>query len=130
MEIIDLKKFGDDRGTLIPIEKGSNSPFEVKRVFYVYGTKPSKPRGAHANKNSEFLLIALNGSCKVKADNGKEQKIFELNSSDKALYLEKMTWKEMFDFSKDCVLLVLSSEHYDANEYIKDYDEFIKVSNS
>ena len=94
-KLIDMKVFGDERGHLISLEKGVNSPFDIKRAFYIYDTKPGIARGAHANRNSEFLLIAINGSCKVKIDNGKEQEIVSLDNPSKALYLDKMLWKEM-----------------------------------
>ncbi|EAJ0863674.1 WxcM-like domain-containing protein, partial [Campylobacter coli] len=84
-------------------------------------------RGEHANLNSEFFFIVLKGECKIKIDNGKEQKNFILNNPKQGLYIDKMLWKQMYDFSKDCILLVLSNTLYDANEYIRDYNEFLKA---
>ncbi|MBE7708956.1 MAG: WxcM-like domain-containing protein, partial [Cyanobacteria bacterium SIG32] len=98
-KLIDMQVFGDERGHLISLEKNVNSPFDIKRTFYIYDTKPGIARGAHANRNSEFLLIAINGSCKVKIDNGSQTEIVTLDSPEKALYLDKMLWKEMYDFS-------------------------------
>src|SRR5574344_378828 len=121
----DLKDLGDERGSLIPLEMGNNSPFEVRRVFYIYDTKPSTPRGAHANKNSEFLMMAVNGSCKVLIDDGFEKVEVTLDNPKKALYLNRMVWKEMFDFTEDAVLLVLSNEKYDETEYIRNYQDFL-----
>ena len=121
-----MKVFGDDRGHLISFEKGVNCPFDVKRTFCIYDTKPNIARGSHANRNSEFLMIAINGSCKIKIDNGKKQEIFELNSQNQGLYLNKMIWKEMYDFSNNAILLVLTNTHYDEKEYIRNYDEFLK----
>lgn len=123
-KIFTLKNFGDERGSLIPIEKGNNCPFDVKRAFYIYGTTEGTIRGVHANKFSEFLMIVISGSCKVLIDDGKERKIVELNHPNQALYLDKMVWKEMYDFSYNSVLLVLSNETYNENEYIRDYDVF------
>ena len=125
-KLIDMKAFGDERGHLISIQKENNCPFDVKRAFYIYDTKPGIARGAHANRNSEFLLIAINGSCKVKIDNGKKQETVSLDSPQKALYLDKMLWKEMYDFSYNAILLVLTNTYYDEKEYIRDYDEFLK----
>jgi len=125
-KLIDMKVFGDERGHLISFEKNINCPFDIKRTFYIFDTKPSIARGAHANINSEFLLIPINGSCKVKIDNGKTQKILDLNSRKQGLYLDKMIWKEMYDFSYNAILLVLTNTYYDEKEYIRDYDEFLK----
>ncbi len=124
-KLIDMKVFGDDRGHLVSFEKKVNCPFDVKRAFYIFDTKPGVARGAHANRNSEFLLISINGSCKVKIDNGKKQEVVELNNPQRALYLDKMLWKEMYDFSYNAILLVLASTYYDEKEYIRDYDEFL-----
>ncbi len=123
-ELIDLHSLGDDRGQLIVFEKGVNCPFDVKRVFYIFDTKYDMSRGCHANKNSEFLLVVINGSCRVKIDNGKEQSDVLLNRPDKGLYLNKMVWKEMYEFSYNAVLMVLSNMPYHEEEYIRDYDKF------
>lgn len=128
-KLIDMKVFGDERGHLISFEKGMNCPFDVKRSFYIFDTKPGVARGAHANRNSEFLLIAINGSCNVKIDNGKRQKVVTLNSPHQALYLDKMLWKEMCDFSYNAILLVLASTYYDESEYIRNYEEFLREVN-
>ena len=124
--IIDLRSFGDERGSLIAFEKGSNVPFDVKRAFYIYDTRGDVARGCHANRNSEFLLVVINGSCRVKIDDGKIQDDILLNKPHQALYLNKMVWKEMYEFSHNAVLLVLSSELYDEAEYIRDYENFLK----
>lgn len=123
-EILDLRVHGDERGKLVAIEGGVNCPFEVKRAFYIFGAQGEARRGKHANKNSEFLFIALKGSCRVEFSDGTETQQVLLNNPTQALWLGKMTWKEMFDFEDGTVLLVLSSEKYDANEYIRDYNEF------
>jgi len=128
-KLFDLNNYGDELGALIPIEVGNNSPFEVKRIFYIYDTKPHVKRGCHANKNSKFIMIMISGSCKVKIDDGKTTEEITLNSPKQALYLDKMLWKEMYDFSYNAILLVLSNEHYDENEYIRNYDDFLKIVN-
>jgi len=128
-KIIDTKVFGDERGKLVSFEEGINCPFDVKRAFYVFDTKGDIARGCHANRDSEFLLIAINGSCKVKIDDCKTQEIVELSNPHTALYLGKMMWKEMYDFSYNGTLLVLASTKYNENEYVRDYEEFLKEVN-
>ncbi|MCH4191068.1 MAG: FdtA/QdtA family cupin domain-containing protein [Butyrivibrio sp.] len=129
-EILEFKEYGDERGNLVVAEgSGMDIPFDVKRVFYMYGSDPDIVRGQHANRNTEFVLINVSGSSKVLVDNGREKKIVELNKPRMGLYLGKMVWKEMYDFSKDSILLVLASEHYQEQEYIRDYDAFLKEVN-
>ena len=124
--IIEFGEYGDERGNLVVAECGGiDVPFDVKRVFYIYGSDPTVVRGRHANRRSEFVLINVAGSTRVKIDNGKEISIVELNRPRMGLYLPPMLWKDMYDFSPDSVLLVLASEHYDGNEYIRDHDEYI-----
>lgn len=126
--IIEFGEFGDERGNLVVAECGGvDVPFNVKRVFYIYGSDTTVVRGQHANLRTEFVLINVAGSSKVKIDNGFESSIVELNRPRMGLYLPTMLWKDMYDFSEDSVLLVLCSEHYDGNEYIRDYDEYLKL---
>ncbi|MCX2717885.1 FdtA/QdtA family cupin domain-containing protein [Helicobacter sp. MIT 21-1697] len=120
-ELIDFVDFSDEKGSLVACEYQKNCPFEIKRVFYIFDVNPNAVRGRHANKDSEFLFVALNGSCKVKIDDGKSQEILTLNNPKQGLYVGKMLWKEMFDFSKGCVLLVISNAPYNKDEYINDY---------
>lgn len=127
-KLIDLHVNGDERGKLVAIEKGPNCPFEIKRAFYIFGARGETRRGCHANRNSEFLFVALKGSCRVEFSDGNVKETILLNSPAQALWLGKMTWKEMYDFSEDAVLLVLASEKYDAEEYIRDYQEFLKAT--
>ena len=125
-KLIDLGVKGDENGHLVACEYTHNCPFNVKRVFWIFDAKPGTVRGSHANRNSEFMLVAVNGSCKVKVDDGEKQEIVSLNNPYTGLYLNKMTWKEMYDFSYNAVLMVLANTLYDKDEYIKDYDEFLK----
>ena len=119
---------GDERGKLVVAEgSGIDIPFEIKRVFYIYGSDDSVVRGQHANRESEFVLINVAGSSKVMITDGENKDIVELNRPMEGLYLPKMVWKEMYDFSPDSVLLVLASTHYDGGEYIRDYDEYLKI---
>lgn len=125
--IINFNEFGDERGNLVVAEgSGMDVPFDIKRVFYMYGSDPDIVRGQHANRKTEFVLINVSGTSKVKVDNGVETEIIELNKPRMGLYIDTMVWKDMYDFSADSVLLVLASEHYDGAEYIRDYDAFLK----
>lgn len=125
---INFDLHGDMRGKLIALEANNQIPFEIKRIFYIYDTADNCIRGCHANRKSEFVIISVSGSVSVKIHDGKETSIFTLDKPDKGLYTPKMSWKEMYNFSSDCVLLVLSNYSYDANEYIRNFDEFIKES--
>ena len=125
-KIIEFVDLGDERGNLVVIEgEGMDIPFDIKRVFYIYGSDSDVVRGQHANRETEFLLVNVGGISKVKIDNGQESKVIELNKPRMGLYLSAMLWKDMYDSSEDSVLLVLASRHYDANEYIRDYGEYL-----
>lgn len=120
------KVLGDERGQLIAIESEIHVPFEIKRVFYIYGTKPSVPRGEHAHHKTKQYLIAVNGSCKVTLDSGLESITHELNKPSIGLFQDAKVWGKMHDFSKDCVLLVLADQRYDESDYIRNYEEFLR----
>ncbi len=125
VKMIDFPQLGDERGDLIVVEGGQNIPFEIKRAFYICGTKQGVVRGQHANKKTEFVMINVAGSSKVRVMDGSgNEAIFCLNKPNTGLYLPNMVWKEMYDFSDDSVLLVLASEHYDAEEYVRDYNAY------
>ena len=126
-EIINFNEYGDERGNLVVAEgDGMDVPFAIKRVFYMYGSDDEVIRGQHANRKTEFVLINVSGTSKVKVDNGYETEIIELNKPRMGLYLKTMVWKDMYDFSPDSVLLVLASTHYDGGEYIRDYDTYLQ----
>ena len=124
--VLEFKNLGDERGNLVAIEGGITIPFDICRVFYIYGTDPNAVRGQHANKNSEFVLINVAGSSKVRIKDGVEEAVIELNKPLMGVYIPKMIWKDMYDFSKDSVLLVLTNTHYDEGEYIRDYYEYLE----
>lgn len=125
VKMLEFSENGDERGRLVIIEGGQDIPFEVKRVFYIYGSDKDVMRGQHANRRTEFVLINVAGTSKVKVKDGRgNEVIFCLNRPHTGVYLPAMVWKDMYDFSEDSVLLVLASEHYDAEEYIRDYDAF------
>lgn len=125
IKVMELSDLGDERGNLVVVEGGGfDIPFDIKRVFYIYGSDTEVIRGRHANKKTEFVMINVSGKSKVKIDNGFEQEVIELNRPRMGLYLPAMVWKDMYDFSEDSVLLVLASEHYDAQEYIRNYEDY------
>lgn len=127
IKIIDFEERGDERGNLVVIEgENQDIPFDIKRVFYIYGSDATVVRGQHANRRTKFVLINVAGQSKVKVDNGFETQIISLDKPRMGLFLDTMVWKDMYDFSPDSTLLVLCSEHYDANEYIRDYDAYIR----
>ena len=121
---------GDNRGHLVVVEGLKDIPFEIKRIFYIYGSNRDVVRGSHANRYSEFVFINVSGQSKIKIDNGKNVEIVELSEAHTGLYLDKMVWKEMYDFSPDSVLLVLTNTEYDNQEYIRDYNEYLKEVNT
>ena len=130
-KIVEFKDLGDERGNLVVIEgEGRDIPFDIKRVFYIYGSDSEVVRGQHANRETEFLMVNVGGTSKVRIDNGRESEIVELNRPGMGLYLPPMLWKDMYDFSPDSILLVLASRHYDAGEYIRDYGAYIEEMNS
>ena len=117
---------GDERGQLVALEEFKDIPFEIKRVYYMYDTAKNVTRGYHAHKNLKQILICIHGSCKIRLDNGKEKKVVPLEKPYEGLYVDNNMWREMYDFSDDAVLMVLASELYNENDYIRDYDEFLK----
>lgn len=124
--VLQFTDLGDERGKLVVIEGGSTIPFDIQRVFYIYGSDDTVIRGCHANRESEFVLINVAGESKVLIKDDQEEIIVELNKPMTGVYLPKMIWKEMYDFSPDSVLLVLASTHYDSKEYIRDFEEYIR----
>ncbi len=120
---------GDYRGSLIAIENNRDVPFDIKRVFYIYDTKPGVIRGTHAHFMTQQLLVCVNGSCKITLDDGKEKRDYLLDEPNKALLQKPMIWGKMYDFSDDCVLLVLADQLYDEKDYIREYDKFLKHIN-
>jgi dTDP-4-dehydrorhamnose 3,5-epimerase-like enzyme len=111
-QIINFNIKGDERGSLVAIEQLKDIPFEIKRVFYIFNSDEHITRGQHSNIHSEQVLICVSGNCKIRLDNGKEKEIVELKDKNQGLFIGQMIWREMFDFSEDCVLLVLASEYY------------------
>ena len=122
-----FQQHGDDRGMLVALEEYKDIPFEIKRVYYMYDTKKDVHRGFHAHKSLEQILICIHGSCKVLLDNGTEKKIVSLEKPYEGLNIANNMWREMYDFSEDAVLMVLASEYYKEEDYIRDYNEFLRM---
>ena len=125
-KLIDMRVFGDSRGKLISLEGNKNIPFDIKRVYYIFDTLPDQDRGKHAHKNLEQVIVAMDGACEFLLDDGKTRETVLLNRPDKGLYIGPGMWREMRNFSYGCKLMVLASTPYDEEEYIRDYDEFLK----
>ena len=126
IKIIDFTVMGDDRGSLIALEENHNVPFDVKRVYYIFDTQKDVRRGYHAHKDLKQLAICLRGSCKFLLDDGVKKQNITLDSPQYGLLIEGLVWREMYDFSEDCVLVVLADNYYDEADYIRDYDTFLK----
>lgn len=125
VKMLRFGDLGDERGSLIVVEGQQDVPFAIQRVFYMYGSDDTVVRGQHANRNSQFVLINVAGKSKVRVADGLGQEhIYHLDQPNTGIYIPSMVWKDMYDFSPDSVLLVLSSQHYDSGEYIRDYDAF------
>ncbi|HFI6751076.1 MULTISPECIES: sugar 3,4-ketoisomerase [Providencia] len=122
---IEFKKLGDDRGSLVSLEQNKNIPFEIKRIYYIFGTKDGVSRGFHAHKNLQQVAICVKGSCRFLLDDGKTKEEIILDKPDTGLHINSFIWREMHDFSEDCVLMVLASELYDEDDYIRDYQDFL-----
>ena len=127
--IVTTKEFnvlGDYRGQLVALEENRNIPFDLKRVFYIFGTQEGVSRGNHSHYKTKQFLVAVNGSCKVTLDDGYNKETFNLNQPNLGLFQDALIWGTMHDFSSDCVLMVLANEYYDASDYITDYDKFLE----
>ena len=130
MNLLQFKTLGDRRGSLVALEENREVPFDIKRVFYIYGTQTDVPRGQHSHYKTKQMLVAVNGSCKVTLDDGVSKDTYSLDNPSLGLFQDALIWGEMHDFSDDCVLMVLASEYYDESDYIRDYDDFVKECKS
>ncbi|MFM2200457.1 MAG: hypothetical protein RL769_512 [Pseudomonadota bacterium] len=121
-------KGNESLGFLTPIESQKNIPFAIKRIYYIHSIPNQMRRGFHAHHQLNQCLIAINGSCKVLMDYGLGNKhIFNLNNRSQGLLINKMVWHEMYDFSDNCILLALADDYFTESDYIRDYEEFVKL---
>lgn len=125
INIIDFPALGDERGSLVALEAQKTVPFDIKRVYYIFETVKGVSRGYHAHKELRQVAICVTGKCRMVLDDGLTREEIWLDSPTKGLLISNMIWREMHDFSPDCVLLVLASEHYDEADYIRNYEEFL-----
>lgn len=130
IKMIQFQLHGDERGALVSLEEKKNIPFEVKRVYFMYGTKEGIRRGMHAHKTLKQVLFCPIGACTILLDDGKERTSVRLDKPTEGLVIEADIWREMYDFTPDAVLTVLASDYYDENDYIRDYDEFLRYINT
>lgn len=124
IKLINFKSLGDDRGGLVALEENKEIPFDIKRVYYIFATQTGVARGFHAHKKLKQVAICISGSCRFVMDNGLDKQEIVMDSPTQGIVIDKMQWHEMHDFSDDCVLLVVASDHYDEDDYIRDYKNF------
>lgn len=127
-KILKFKTLGDERGSLISLETQKIIPFEIKRVYYIFGTKPNVSRGFHAHISLQQVAVCVSGKCRFLLDNGKKREDVWLDSPTKGLLISEFVWREMHDFSDDCVLIVMASDHYNESDYIRSYKDFKRIA--
>jgi dTDP-4-dehydrorhamnose 3,5-epimerase-like enzyme len=125
---VNFKLLGDVRGSLIALESERNIPFEIKRVYYIFQTKEGVKRGFHAHKELRQLMVCISGTCKLLLDDGNHKEEIYLEPSSKGILIEPMIWHEMYEFSSDCVLMVLANDYYEESDYIRNYESFCLLS--
>ena len=129
IKIINFPSIADDRGSLVAMETIDKVPFEIKRVYFIFDTLKDVSRGFHAHKQLKQIAICVSGKCRMVIDDGKNREEVWLDSPSKGIFIDTNLWREMHDFSEDCVLLVLASEHYNESDYIRSYDDFKRAVN-
>lgn len=127
VKIIELPKFTDPRGNLSFVEQLNHIPFEIKRTYWIYDVPGGENRGGHAFRQNQEFIVALSGAFDVIVDDGKEKKVFNMNRSYYGLYIPAGLWREMSNFSTNSLALEFGSIHYDRNDYVEDYDQFLKM---
>lgn len=125
--VFDLETNPDNRGYLVALECMGNVPFDIKRVFYIYGNRYDLPRAGHANQNNEEILVCLSGSCRVFLDDGMHRQHIILKRPDQALYIDRNVWVEIDRFSESCILMALASERYNPADQISNYQKFKEI---
>lgn len=127
VKLIELPRFNDPRGNLSFVEQKNHIPFEIKRTYWIYDVPGGEARGGHAFKQNQEFIVALSGAFDVTVDDGNQKKTFTLNRSYYGLYVPAGLWREMENFSTNSLAMELGSRHYDVCDYIRDYDEFLKL---
>lgn len=126
IETITFVPHGDERGLLVAAEAEKDIPFEIKRVYYITKAQNNVRRGFHAHKTLKQVLVCVNGSCNVMLDDGTEKAELVLSQANQGILINRVMWRELYNFSDNAVLLVFASEHYNEKDYIRDYDNFLK----
>lgn len=121
---IEFPPLGDERGSLVALETHKTIPFDVKRVYYIFGTKFGVSRGFHAHRALKQVMVCVTGKCRMVLDDGLNREEVWLDSPTKGIFVSGLVWREMHDFSADCVLLVLADQHFNESDYIRSYEEF------
>lgn len=116
---------GDERGSMVALEYGKSVPFDIRRIYYIYHTGRGVSRGFHAHKELKQVAICISGQCRIVLDDGLKREEVLMNCPAKGLLIDSLLWREMHDFSEDCILLVLASEHYQESDYIRNYEDFL-----
>tara|TARA_B110000305_G_scaffold205060_1_gene235022 strand:- start:1422 stop:1823 length:402 start_codon:yes stop_codon:yes gene_type:complete len=129
IKIINFPSIGDNRGSLVAMETMDKIPFSIKRAYFIFDTQKNVSRGFHAHKDLQQVAVCVAGKCRMTLDDGKNREDVWLDSPNKGIFIDKVIWREMHDFSGDCVLLVLASEHYSESDYIRSYDQFLRITN-
>jgi dTDP-4-dehydrorhamnose 3,5-epimerase-like enzyme len=129
VKIVKFNIHSDKRGSLVSIESKTSVPFNIKRIYYIHNIQTGASRGFHAHKKLNQVMIAISGKCRVILDNGIKREEIWIQSPDQGLLIKNMIWREMYDFSKECILLVLASQKYDKYDYIRDYKKFLQLIN-
>ncbi|MCE9925856.1 FdtA/QdtA family cupin domain-containing protein [Aeromonas media] len=127
INFIQFQTHGDDRGSLISLEQEKNIPFEIQRIYYIFNTKEGVRRGFHAHKKLKQIAIVISGSCRFVLDDGKERIDILMDNPGQGLYIDSFIWREMYNFSEDCVLLVIADKRYEEVDYIRSYEEFLQL---
>ncbi|MDD3563422.1 MAG: FdtA/QdtA family cupin domain-containing protein [Candidatus Cloacimonetes bacterium] len=130
INMISLKTIGDTSGNISILESGIDLPFDIKRIFYIWNTKTSLPRGGHAHKELIQCFIAMHGNCDLIFKNGNSEQLYHMKDASKCLIAPPGYWLDIANFSADCVLLVIASEYYDEQDYIRNYKEFLEYVQS
>lgn len=126
IKIFNLETHSDERGSLVALESLKNIPFEIKRIYYLFGNQIGTERGKHAHKNLKQIYIAVSGSCKIEFDDGKTKSEYFLNNPSSGLLIDCVIWREIKEISKDCVLLVIASDFFSEEDYIRKHSDFLK----
>ena len=124
---LTFQVFSDKRGRLVSLENNKNIPFAIERIYYLYDSNTDYHRGMHAHRKLKQILICISGSCEIEVDNGLERKLFKLNNPSEGLFIDGVIWREIKFLTKETVLVVLADNEYDEEDYIRDYEEFLKI---